>query len=519
MADRAHAQGPSREEGEERLGRYQLLGEIGRGGMAEVWLASTTGPVGVRKLVVIKRMRRGDEDDPELVTMFLDEARLALRLSHPNVVQTHEVAEVDGLPFIAMEVLEGQPLHRVLRRSEGARRLGPGLQMWVLCELLKALHYAHELLDYDGRPLRVVHRDVNPQNVFITHHGEVKLMDFGIAKARDSVAQTEVGMFKGKLAYMAPEQARGGAEVDRRVDVFAVGVMMAEALTGERMWKGRSDIEIATALGEGWVPPLPEGGAIPRALREICQRAIAVDPQERWPDARAMLEPLRGWLEGGGEASGAEALARWMEEHFGAEREQRAALVRRYVARSGMGSGGDGGVGRGGGARSEGGDPTDRGAGPREHAAAGLARDGLAPVGPGSVARRDDVVAGGLATSASGGTGTVAGGEDGARGARGRGRGGVRMGGDALGERRARAGGGAGVGPDGGGGGSRARGAGGDAGWRRLAVREHGGGGGAHGRHRGGRGAVVRPRVSAALCGAGAAGGDADHRARDDAAG
>ena len=265
------------------LGRYRLLGEIGRGGMAEVWLASTTGPTGVHKLLVIKRLKRGHEDEPELVTMFLDEARIAVRLAHPNVVQTYEVDTDDGLPFIAMEYLDGQPLHRVLRRFARRGGLSRDLRLWMLAELLQGLHHAHELRDYDGTPLRVVHRDVNPQNVLVTFHGEIKLMDFGIAKAMDSVAHTDVGMFKGKLAYMAPEQARGGTELDRRVDLFAVGVMMWEALTEERMWGGRTDIEIATALCEGWVPPLPESASIPDPLREICTKAIAVDPDARWP--------------------------------------------------------------------------------------------------------------------------------------------------------------------------------------------------------------------------------------------
>ena len=321
---------------ETQLGRYRLLGEIGRGGMAEVWLASTSGPAGVRKLLVIKRLRQGDEDEPDLVTMFLDEARIALRLAHPNVVQTYEVdVGADGLPFIAMEYLDGQPLHRVLRRLEERGHMSRDLRLWVLAELLKGLHYAHELSDYDGRPLRVVHRDVNPQNVFITYHGQVKLMDFGIAKAMDSVAQTDVGMFKGKLSYMAPEQARGGVELDRRVDIFAVGVMMCEALTNERMWGNRSDIEIATALGEGWVPRVPDDSGIPEPLREICARAIAVDPAERWSSALSMYDALQAWLEAHGEVDNAK-LGRTMEESFAVERERRTALVRRYASGTGL---------------------------------------------------------------------------------------------------------------------------------------------------------------------------------------
>lgn len=318
------------------LGRYRLLGEIGRGGMAEVWLATSSGTVGVRKLLVVKRLKRGHEDEPELVTMFLDEARIAMRLAHPNVVQTYDVDIDDGLPFIAMEYLDGQPLHRVLRRFETGPGLPRDLRLWILTELLQGLHHAHELRDYQGHPLHVVHRDVNPQNVFITYHGEVKLMDFGIAKAMDSVARTDVGVFKGKLAYMAPEQTRGDAQVDRRVDVFAVGVMMWETLAGERMWEGRSDIEIATSLSKGWVPPLKESSEIPEPLRRICSDAIAVDPNLRWPDAKSMCEALRAWLDAHGEVGSAADFGALVSERFAEERQRRQRLVRRHASAHGV---------------------------------------------------------------------------------------------------------------------------------------------------------------------------------------
>lgn len=312
-----------------RIGRYRLLGMIGHGGMAQVHLASIDGLAGMNKLLVVKRLRREHEDEHELVAMLLDEARIGLRLMHPNVVQTHAVDMEDGLPFIAMEYLDGQPLHRVLRRFEKTGGIDRDVFLWSLCELLQGLHHAHELRDYDGRPLKVIHRDVNPQNVFVTYHGVVKLMDFGIAKALDSLTRTETGHFKGKLAYMAPEQARGGAALDRRVDVFSVGVMMWEALTGERMWARKTDVEVATALGQGWVPPLPDDANIPPALRTICERAVAADRDQRWPDARSMSDALREWLEQHGRVPRREAFARDLQERFEAEREQRREMIRR----------------------------------------------------------------------------------------------------------------------------------------------------------------------------------------------
>lgn len=304
--------------------------------MADVYLASTTGPAGVKKLLVIKRLREGNEDEQHLVMMFLDEARIALRLGHPNVVQTYEVDVDEGLPFIAMEYLEGQPLHRVLRRFGEHGGMPREVYLWILCELLRGLHHAHELRDYDGRPLCIVHRDVNPQNVFVTYHGAIKLMDFGIAKAMDSVSQTEVGTFKGKLAYMAPEQARGGTALDRRVDLFSVGVMMWEALSGERMWRGRTDIEIATALTEGWIPPLPDHQELPDALRTICERAVALDPVERWPTAERMSDALQAWLDEHAELPGHPAFSRELSERFVLERERRAALIHRYSRAQGL---------------------------------------------------------------------------------------------------------------------------------------------------------------------------------------
>lgn len=279
----------------EFVGRYRRIAVIGHGGMADVLLASASGLARSNKLLVLKQLRPGHRNDPELLAMFMDEARLATRLNHPNVVQTYEVGIAEGTPFIAMEFLDGQPLHRVLRRMSPTQwRLGCHLR--VLCELLTALDYAHELTDYDGRPLEIVHRDVNPQNVFVTYEGITKLVDFGIAKALDSEAHTEVGTFKGKLAYMAPEQARSRG-VDRRADVFAVGVMLYEALAGHRMWQGQGELEVLERLTVGDLPPLPAG--VDPELEAVCRRALAIDPDERFSTAAefrsrleaAILEP------------------------------------------------------------------------------------------------------------------------------------------------------------------------------------------------------------------------------------
>src|SRR5215472_7080887 len=191
-----------------RLGRYELIAILGHGGMADVYLAVSRGPAGFNKLIVIKRLRPDLAADPSFRDMFLDEARLAARLNHPNVVSTFEVGEEGSSIYLAMEYLEGQPLNLVVREASKKHvSLPEELYARILADALMGLHYAHKLADYDGSPLRVVHRDVSPHNIFVTYDGQVKMLDFGIAKAESKATQTEVGVLKGKVAYMAPEQA------------------------------------------------------------------------------------------------------------------------------------------------------------------------------------------------------------------------------------------------------------------------------------------------------------------------
>ncbi|MEM9696613.1 MAG: serine/threonine-protein kinase, partial [Myxococcota bacterium] len=234
------------------FGKYRPVAELGQGGMADVILALSQGPIGFNKLVVIKRLRSHLADDPEFVGMLIDEARLAARLNHPNIVHTNEVGEIDGTFFIAMEYLEGQPLHRIKRRAKRHESLDISLAMelQILADVLAGLHYAHELTDYDGTALQVVHRDVTPSNIFLTYDGVSKVLDFGIAKASGRTTETKTGVVKGKMTYMPPEQALG-LEIDRRADIYSVGVMLWEAATGRRMWKGVDDVVILGKLIKG----------------------------------------------------------------------------------------------------------------------------------------------------------------------------------------------------------------------------------------------------------------------------
>ena len=300
------------------VGKYHRLVELGRGGMAIVYLAAMRGPQGFTKLVVLKEALAHLAQDPVFRRMFLDEARLAARLNHPNIVQTYEVGEEAGRQFIVMEHLEGQPLVRV-------RELPLPFALFVVSNVLSGLEHAHELRGLDGELLRVVHRDVSPHNVFVTYSGEVKLVDFGIAKAADVKADTNTGVLKGKVRYMAPEQARGEA-IDGRADLFAVGAILYELVTGQPLWGELPDFTILLRLGLGQMPNVADVAphTDPR-LRAIVMRALASTPAERYATASAMLVDVDAYLATLGEQPTRRALGARMARAFeGARRELNA---------------------------------------------------------------------------------------------------------------------------------------------------------------------------------------------------
>ncbi len=309
------------------LGKYRLIAELGHGGMAEVYLAVVRGPAGFNKLVVIKQIRPQLAEDPEFLGMFLDEARLAARLSHPNVVQTNEVGQDGERYFIAMEYLEGQPLNRIVHRLQKNGGMALPLQIKILSEALAGLHHAHELADYDGTHLGVVHRDVTPHNVFITYDGQVKVVDFGIAKALNSSSETRSGVLKGKVAYMAPEQARG-ERVDRRADVFSVGVMLWEAATGKRMWKGVPDITILQRLLSADVPtPRSVRPEIPEKLEAIILKSLAHHAGDRYATAADLQTALEDYLDAGGERVHTRDIGKAMMAAFEADRAKIKGII------------------------------------------------------------------------------------------------------------------------------------------------------------------------------------------------
>lgn len=272
-----------------QLGKYTLVAEIARGGMGIVYLAHTGGLAGFRKVVVVKELKPEFADDPRFREMFFEEAKLAARLNHRNIVQTNEVGEDGRRVFMAMDYLEGCSLHILRKRFTGDRAPSVAAQLRVLAEMLAGLHYAHELTGYDDTPMGIVHRDVSPHNVFVTVDGQVKLLDFGVAKASDRESQTQAGVLKGRVAYMAPEQVTN-EKIDRRVDIFAAGVIMREILTGTRLWEGSNELDTLRRLVTLDIPPFPETTApsVPSELREICMTAMAPNRDARFRTAHEM---------------------------------------------------------------------------------------------------------------------------------------------------------------------------------------------------------------------------------------
>ena len=315
------------------IGKYHLVAELARGGMGNVYLAALQGPGGFNKLLALKELKPELSDDDSYVTMFLDEARLAARLVHPNIVQTYEVGSEGRRHFMVMEFLDGRSLHRVGKRLTETGRLSIGSHLRIIADSLLGLHYAHDLRDFDGQPLGIVHRDVSPLNVFVTFDGQAKVLDFGIAKTADSSLQTATGVLKGRVAYMAPEQAWGN-KVDRRADVYSAGVMIWEAAAGRRLWPKMSEVEIlAHGLREG--PPSLRSvrpDASPE-LEAICARAMAKDRDQRYPTRAALREDLEAHLVRRGDALSMREIGAAVAQAFSDERRKMTALIEKTLTR------------------------------------------------------------------------------------------------------------------------------------------------------------------------------------------
>jgi serine/threonine protein kinase len=274
------------------LGRYALYEKIASGGMASVHIGRLLGPVGFARTVAIKRMHPQLAEDPEFVSMFLDEARVAARIRHPNVVPTLDVVAMAGELFLVMEFVQGESLSRLVRFANArGERIPPEMVATMLVGVLHGLHAAHEAKSDHGEPLEIVHRDVSPHNVLVGIDGVARVLDFGVAKAVGRIHTTRDGTLKGKLAYMAPEQVRG--QVSRVTDVYSAAVVLWEALTGKRLFQGENDAQVLDRVLTGCdVPPSTHAPGLPPALDEVTMRGLNVDPAKRFATAREFARAI-----------------------------------------------------------------------------------------------------------------------------------------------------------------------------------------------------------------------------------
>ncbi|RKG57913.1 serine/threonine protein kinase [Corallococcus sp. CA054B] len=303
-------------------GQYVLVRKLAEGGMAEIFLAKLLGADGFERNVVLKRMLPTLSAIPDFVEMFRDEARLAAKLSHPHIVQIHELGFTDGCYYICMEYLAGEDFSTTLRLAGRRRQYVPlPVVMRVLIDAARGLHFAHTFTNEQGQPLHVVHRDVSPSNLYVTYQGQVKVLDFGIAKAESRLVQTRTGVVKGKYIYMAPEQAQG-KEVDHRADVFSLGVSLYEAVTHVRPFSRENDLAVLNALLQGeFEKPRALRADLPEGLEAIILKAMAFKPEDRYATSEEFADALERFAaEFQGGAASAPTLGTFLRNHFGEER-------------------------------------------------------------------------------------------------------------------------------------------------------------------------------------------------------
>ncbi len=300
------------------FGQYVLMEHIATGGMAEVYKARMMGMEGFQKTVAIKRILPHLTDNDEFVTMFIDEAKLAAQLNHNNIIHIYDLGKIERSYYIAMEYIEGRDLRSILQRCrERSVRIPVPLALYIANRLCSALDHAHRKRDFDNRDLGLVHRDVSPQNVLISYEGDIKLCDFGIAKAASKASHTRAGALKGKLQYMSPEQA-WGKDIDHRSDLFSLGLVVFEMLTGEKQFKGDSELSILEQVRNPHVtPPSALSSEIPKAIDELAARALSSERDQRFQSARDLQREIEKTLRTNGWNPAPGDVARFLSELYG----------------------------------------------------------------------------------------------------------------------------------------------------------------------------------------------------------
>jgi serine/threonine-protein kinase len=315
------------------LGYYRLVAEIGRGGMANVFLALFPKGDGTSRHVVLKQLRSELVVEEEFRTMFENEARLATRFQHTNVVQTYDIYSDRDLCVLVMEFLDGQTLSRVRQRAMKGSYVPFSVHLRVLSDALAGLHYVHELSDERGQPLGIVHRDVTPSNIFVGYDGQAKVVDFGIAKATHRETETRAGAVKGKLGYMSPEALRN-ERLDRRSDIFSVGVMLWEAATGRRLWQEHDELAVFRRLAAGDLPiQVPEVQGTAAEMLRVAERALAVDPSRRYATADEMRRDVEEVLARLAKTTQLPELTAYMDAFFGVDRKKLQTIVAEALVR------------------------------------------------------------------------------------------------------------------------------------------------------------------------------------------
>ncbi len=314
------------------FGKYLLLERVNVGGMAEVFLAKAFGVEGFERLLAIKRILPTMVEDEEFITMFLDEARISVQLNHAHVVQIHELGKHDDSFYIAMEYVSGRDLRHLMEKFRKKKELMPtAMAVFIASKMCEGLDYAHRKKDARGMDLNIVHRDVSPQNILLSYEGEVKIIDFGIAKAANRAQKTQAGILKGKFGYMSPEQVRG-LPIDRRSDIFAVGVILYEMLTGEKLFVGESDFSTLEKVRNADVlPPRQYNSNIPVGLEKVVMKSLARDVEDRYQWASDMAEDLMRFLLSGDTIFSGKTLSNFLKENFAEDLARETERLERFA--------------------------------------------------------------------------------------------------------------------------------------------------------------------------------------------
>jgi len=298
-----------------QVGRYTIVKHLASGGMAEIYIARQRAVGGFEKQLVLKLLQGRYAENPRVVEMFLDEARLAAKLNHPSIVHVYDVAEADGVKFIAMEYIHGETLTDIIRRGVAVQNYLPlehGLH--IISQAAAGLAYAHGRFDADGAPLRIVHRDVSPSNILVSYEGQTKIVDFGIARIQDRIRE-ESGMRPGKASYMSPEQVEG-AGADYRSDIFSLGIILYEISLGQRLWRGPAAEVMRRIVEETIPPPTSVRRDYPPALELIVMRALEKRPADRYQSAEEMRNDLEEFLDESGFRTGPRRMALYLKQLF-----------------------------------------------------------------------------------------------------------------------------------------------------------------------------------------------------------